>query len=271
MSFISRRFGQFKYFDLQLGKPTWKGKKVLDFGGNVGNILRDPDSTIDHDKYWSIDVSREAVEKGKEIFPEAHWVFYNRYNFEFNPAGIESLELPDPGQEFDYILAYSVFTHTNKAEMIELVPQLERWLSVNGVLAFTFIDPHFNPALSNGRVNPGYYSGSCLKQRLEIMKRENLAVDVQPLLEKARDARWCILVNDDDLYVESENIKHYEESGKKSYCTFYTADYMKTIFPDAVVLPPQHAAYPPSVEAKLQHCCVLRKGKAAADGRNSFE
>ena len=135
------RHGQFKYFDLQLGHPTWRGKRVLDFGGNIGNLLRDPNSTIEHDKYWSIDVSKDAIEKGKKEFPQAHWVFYDRYNFAFNPTGIEGLELPPLGQEFDYILAYSVFTHTRRAEMIDLVSQLEKWLAVEGVLAFTFIDP----------------------------------------------------------------------------------------------------------------------------------
>ena len=262
---------RFAYFDRQLDYPDWRGKAVLDFGGNIGGLLRGSNRAIRPEDYYCADVLQEAMTEGRKSFPQANWIHFNRYNCSFNPEGIEGLPIPDMGIEFGMILAYSVFTHTTREEMNELVGRLQTRLAPGGALAFTFIDPHFNPALSNGRVNPGYYSGSCLKQRLEIMKRENLAVDVEPLLEKARDARWCILVNDDDLYVESENIKHYEESGKKSYCTFYTADYMKTIFPDAVVLPPQHAAYPPSVEAKLQHCCVLRKGKAASDGRNSFE
>lgn len=261
MSFISSRFGQFTYFDLQCGQPVWRGRSVLDFGGNVGNILKDPQSTIDHDKYWCIDVSRDAIAAGRQTYPAAHWIFYDRYNFAFNPTGIEGLAIPDTGQEFDYILAYSVFSHINKSEMMELVAQLENRLAVNGVLAFTFIDPHFNPAMPDGKLYRGYYNGSNLRQRLEKLKRHAPAIDVQSLLASARDATWCVLVNDDDLYIESENVKHYEESQKRSFCTFYTADYMKTIFPAATVLPPQHSAYPPTAEAVLQHCCVIRKAR----------
>jgi SAM-dependent methyltransferase len=259
MSFISSRFGQFAYFDVQCGRPDWRGKKVLDFGGNVGNILRDPQATIEHDKYWSIDVSRAAIEKGKETFPEAHWRFYNRYNFAFNPTGIEGLPVPDMGQEFDYILAYSVFSHIGKSEMLDLVAQLENQLAAHGILAFTFIDPHFNPAVRNGETYSGYYHGSNLKQRLERQQKNDPSIDVSRLLESARDAAWCTLLNDDDLYIESEQLQHYEEREKRSFCTFYTAAFMQDLFPAATILPPPHSAYAPTEESVLQHCCVIRK------------
>src|SRR5215470_3492320 len=145
MSFISNGSGRFRYFDLQLGKPVWRGKTVLDFGGNVGAILSDPGSTIDPALYWCIDVSSDAIEEGKRKHPEAHWLFYNRYNFAFNPGGVDREELPAAERDFDYILAYSVFTHTSRAEMLETVAQLGSRLAAGGVLAFTFVDPRLNP------------------------------------------------------------------------------------------------------------------------------
>jgi SAM-dependent methyltransferase len=259
MSFISTRFGQFKYFDLQLSQPTWRRRTVLDFGGNVGNILKDPSSTIDHERYWCIDVSRDAIERGKELHPNAHWIFYDRHNFAFNPTGIKGLEVPDIGHQFDYILSYSVFSHISKAEMIELVTQLEHRLAANGVLAFTFIDPHFNPARPNGNLYPGYYDGSNLKQRLERQKQNGSLLEIQLLLKEAKHAEWCTLVNDDDLYVETENVKPYAAGEKKSFCTFYTAEYVKRLFPAAEILAPPHSAYASTEEAVLQHCCVIRK------------
>jgi hypothetical protein len=36
---ISTRVTQFAYFDQLLGGPAWKGRKVLDFGGNIGTFL----------------------------------------------------------------------------------------------------------------------------------------------------------------------------------------------------------------------------------------
>ena len=94
MGFLSTKTGQFTYFAQQFGESNWRGKNVLDFGGNVGNILRDPNSTIDHERYWCIDVVRESIAKGAFEFPEAHWVFYDRFCFFFNPRGIRNLSLP---------------------------------------------------------------------------------------------------------------------------------------------------------------------------------
>lgn len=259
MSFISSRFGQFAYFDAQLGKPVWQGKRVLDFGGNVGNMLKDPRSTIDHQTYCCIDVSKDAIEEGKRRYPDAHWIFYDRYNFAFNPTGTEGLALPYPGQQFDYVLAYSVFSHIGLSEMLDLVAQLETRLAANGLLAFTFIHPHFNPATSNGGNHHQYYNGSCLKQRLERQNKDKPGVDVNAMLRRADDAEWCILVNDEDLHIESESLRDYDHTEKGSFCAFYSDAYIKTLFPGATLLPPPHDAYPPSPESVLQHCCIIRK------------
>jgi hypothetical protein len=67
--------GLFAYFSLQLGDPVWRGKNVLDFGGSIGSILREPGSTIDEERYWCLDVNREAIERGAADYPKSHWVF----------------------------------------------------------------------------------------------------------------------------------------------------------------------------------------------------
>ena len=46
MAWVSRKMGQFTYFSQQVGESIWRGKKVLDFGGNIGNLLKDPNSNI---------------------------------------------------------------------------------------------------------------------------------------------------------------------------------------------------------------------------------
>src|SRR3954447_15177839 len=88
LAFVSRKTSQFTYFAQQLGNSLWQGKDVLDFGGNIGNILRDPNSTIDIERYWCLDVDNEAIAVGRRSFPQAHWVWYNRYCFFFNPGGL---------------------------------------------------------------------------------------------------------------------------------------------------------------------------------------
>jgi len=262
MSFISSRFGQFAYFDAQLGRPTWRGKRVLDFGGNVGNMLTDPRSTIDQQNYWCIDVSRDAIEEGSRRYPHGHWIFYDRYNFAFNPTGVEGLALPETGMIFDYILAYSVFSHIAFTEMLDLIAQLEHRLAPGGILAFTFIDPHFNPATSNGGGHREYFNGSCLRQRLERENKDRSDFDPEPLLQRAANADWCILANDDDLYVETEDLRFYTENEKQSFCTFYSDSYIRELFAGATVLPPPHDTYPRSPESVLQHCCII---EAAVD------
>ena len=97
---------------------------VLDFGGNAGNLLRDDNCTICPENYYCIDVIQEALDEGRRRFPQAHWVHYNRYNCSLNPEGDRDLPVPDLGIEFDVMLAYSVFTHTTREEMHDLV---EHW------------------------------------------------------------------------------------------------------------------------------------------------
>ena len=79
---------QFAYFDAQLDHPNWHGKRVLDFGGNKGNLLLDPTCAIRHHDYYCLDVIREAIEEGRKTFPDAHFVHYDRYNCSFNPDGV---------------------------------------------------------------------------------------------------------------------------------------------------------------------------------------
>ena len=250
MSFVSTKLGQFRYFDQQLGRPVWSGKRILDFGGNRGNLLRDPNANIDQDKYWCIDVSRDAILNGKECFPKAHWIFYDRHNFQFNPEVISALRIPNTGEKFDVILAYSVFTHTSKAEMIDMVGQLLAFLTDRGVLAFTFFDPQWNA------FNGAPFPGSNLKWRLEVNKTRNPGMDVDSLLDKSKGANWVTLVNH-ELYVddEGENEGEHEQqpdpADHKAYIVFCDPEHMKTIFPEAEILPP--------AAPERHHCCVIRR------------
>ena len=250
MVFLSTKTGQFTYFAQQLGESNWRSKNVLDFGGNVGNILRDRDCTIDHDRYWCIDVVPESIEQGKAEFPEAHWVFYDRYCFFFNTLGKADLPLPPLEQQFDFIVAYSVFTNTSRADMFQLVQQLEDKLAPGGALAFTFIDPHYHSW-------PDRYPSNNLVWRLEReiflegQKGNKLDIDIAALTDRAKDASWFVLVNGEDLYLETEDVPRYEPERQRTYHTFYTVDYMRSLYPAATIMPPAND--------EMQHCCVIRK------------
>ena len=243
MVFFSRKTGQFTYFSQQVGEADWRGKSVLDFGGNIGNILRDPASTIDEDRYWCLDVVEESIDRGKAAYPNAHWVFYDRHCFFFNPYGSAELSVPELGRSFDYIVAYSVFTNTSHTDMIQLVGQLESMLTPNGALAFTFIDP-------NHRSWAGY-PGNNYQWRLENELGNIDSPETQDLIKRAKGSSWFMLVNGNDLYVEREDIRPYPPAEQKTCHVFHTVGYMRSLFPHATILPPANN--------EMQHCCVIRR------------
>ena len=220
---------QFAYFDKQLGHPDWNSKRVLDFGGNKGNLLLDPACSIRHQDYYCLDVIAEAIEEGRKTFPDAHWVHYDRYNCSFNPDGIRDLPVPDLGVEFDFILAYSVFTHTTFEELKELVAQLRQHLAPGGALAFTFIDPH--------------WSGN-LRWRLE---KHNPRDRVESLL--SRQMQWCALVNGTELYVNDSGVFDSQAEDCITYNVYYSEEFMRAQFPNAAIKKP--------VNDEMQHCCEL--------------
>jgi SAM-dependent methyltransferase len=223
---------QFAYFDKQLDHPEWRGRSVLDFGGNRGNILFDPACQIHSRDYYCVDVIKDAIDDGRRLFPEAHWAHYDRYNCSFNPDGVANLPVPDFGRKFDIILAYSVFTHTTLEEMHELVAQLETQLAPGGTLAFTFIDPHWQENL---------------KWRLE---RLNPGIDTANLLHLSRTARWCSLVNG-ELFTENNGQWVNETEACMTYHVFYSEEFMREQFPHATIRPP--------VNGEMQHCCIVHR------------
>jgi hypothetical protein len=247
VTFVSTRSGQFTYFSQQIGEPSWRGKEVLDFGGNIGNILRDPNSTIDHEHYWCLDVDRASIEEGRKVFPKAHWLFYDRYSFFFNPHGVPNLPVPSLEQRFDYIVAFSVFTNTSRTDMLQLVEQLQPLLANKGALAFTFIDPYFVSWGAQRQRNNLQWRLDLERQRGHISEAQ-----VESLDRQTQDLDWFIIVNGGDLYIETDDIPAYDPEHQQTFHAFHTREYMSTLFPQATILPP--------VNNEMQHCCVIRKG-----------
>jgi SAM-dependent methyltransferase len=236
--------GHFAYFNEQLGYPEWSDKVVLDFGGNTGGLLLSSECTIRPEFYFCVDVLREALERGRQRFPQAHWIHFDRYNCSFNPEGIKGLRLPNTGIQFDLILAYSVFTHTTLGEMKDLVGQLQGLLAPNGTLAFTFIDPHFNSC-------PETYDGNNLKWRLERARQMHPEIDVDRLLEQSKNAEWCALVDGATLYVNDNGVWTNETENCMTYNVFYTAEFLQHEFPGAQIRLP--------VQGEMQHCCIMQR------------
>lgn len=240
----SRAGGAFDYFDAQLGYPDWPRRRVLDFGSNQGYLLTGPDCPIDPRNYCGIDVLAEAVAAGRRRFPGAQWLHFDRYNCSFNPGGDPRCAIPDPGRSFDVILAYSVFTHTTREDMLDLVDQLCRLLAPGGVLAFTFIDHrHASPAGGSATTN--------LEWRLRKLNPDRSVAELRAMLRQADRAAWCALVGPDRLCPEGNGSWQDAAGEVLTYHVYYTAAQMQRLFPRAQICAP--------VNGEMQHCCVIRK------------
>ena len=253
----SRNSGRFRYFDKQLDQPSWTGKSVLDFGGNRGDILADAQCKIRPQDYCCVDVLKEALAEGRRRFPQAGWVHYDRYNCSFNPNGVVGLPIPELGGTFDVILAYSVFTHTTREDMHDLVEQLRIRLAPGGTLAFTFIDPHHKSW-------PAKFEGNNLEWRLRTTLAADRASDVERLLERSRSAQWGALVGGSEFFVDANG--RWRDGGRSiiTYHVYYTLEFLQREFPGSVILPP--------VYGEMQHCCLVRRAGngLAPDGKRMW-
>ena len=126
VAFVSTENGAVYLFLPASGRIGVAREEGTGFRREIGNLLRDPNSTIEQERYWCIDVEQGHNWSGvRHSYPKSHWVFYNRYCFFFNPHGVPNLTLPALDQTFNFIVAFSVFTNTTQTDMLQLVDQLK--------------------------------------------------------------------------------------------------------------------------------------------------
>jgi len=127
-------FPSYSYFANYI-KPT-NQSKILDFGSNWGNFLNSSPAWLEKSNYTGIDVDQEAIEEGRKKFPQANWYWYNRYNPVYNPTGEKIL--PQLNETFDFIISYSVFTHMDIEDTLEVLDYLYSLLNPGGSICFSY-------------------------------------------------------------------------------------------------------------------------------------
>lgn len=226
----------FSYFAEQLGQPLdwWANKKVLDFGGNHGNVLRDLNCTIKPENYHCLDVSQAALIKGNEDFPTAHWHHYNRFNLVYNFKGVREDHIPMSVIEhkYDVILAFSVFTTTSAEEMErtinrELLPMLKQ----GGVLMMTFL------SLDDKRPLNFF-----LQKRLGFQERKKMAVR-----RRFEGRFYGYLVGSASAYFAEKDLMLQPQTVMLS---FYKEDFIKNLWP--------YGQIKKYVLNEIQHCLILQ-------------
>jgi hypothetical protein len=59
-----------------------------------------------------------------------------------------------------------------------------------------------------------------------------------------------MLVNGENLYIETEVTRHYSPQEQRSCHVFHTEAYMRSLLPEATILPPAND--------EMQHCCLIK-------------
>lgn len=116
--------------------------KILDWGGNCGNLLRD---CIDHDEidiegYTCVDVDQIVIELCKREIPEATWMFRpvtspTHSSLEYD---LDDVELPS--DYYDVVVAYNVFNHMTTERFLSDLDKLLDSVKPNGKLLLSYTD-----------------------------------------------------------------------------------------------------------------------------------
>lgn len=127
-------------------------KKILDFGCNHANFLLTPFNGT----YVGLDIDKDIIDRNKSLYTNQYWVHYKNYNFQYNNNNMITREWPLLDTDFDYVLAFSVFTHTDFLEFSNTVDLLKKHIKKQGSILSTFISTQnieIIKAVLNHRIN----------------------------------------------------------------------------------------------------------------------
>ena len=124
---------RFDLFKAALG-GNLTNKTLLDWGGNRGNIVYFSNGEIAESNYTSVDVDNDSLVSGKLEFPDANFIHYNRYNWCYNHAGSTTEPYPTLESSYNYVICYSVYTHTDYQDMRDAVVYLKENVNYDTML-----------------------------------------------------------------------------------------------------------------------------------------
>ena len=141
------RVPRLKYFKAALELDTLSNLKILDFGGNRGNILEDGVAAgeLNPADYTCLDLSDEALTHGRSRFPNAAWVKYNPLNWHYNPTGNPNSRIPFNDNTFDIVCAYSVHSHCTFEMLVHELSELYRVCKPDGKIVTTILTKTMMP------------------------------------------------------------------------------------------------------------------------------
>lgn len=115
-----------------------EGKRVLDWGCNHANFIQYGAAPASYD---GLDIDRDLLLKNKETWPQHNWHHYPAYNWQYacNPNASQTEWPLHLDSQYDLIVAFSVFTHTDLTEFRYTVEGMKRHMVDGGDILTTFI------------------------------------------------------------------------------------------------------------------------------------
>ena len=137
MAKVNYYIDTWKYFSY-INKQPLRGK-VLDYGSNYGMFLESSKNSFPQENYTGVDVDLDAINDGRSLFPNARFIHYNRYNIMYNTSGEKNV-WPELNEQFDYIISYSVLTHTTIDDALAAIEWLYKRLKPGKKMLLTWLD-----------------------------------------------------------------------------------------------------------------------------------
>ena len=213
----------FNYFKI-LHPDIIKGS-VLDYGSNYGMFLDSSKGNFSQSTYTGIDVDYEAIKSGKNQFPLARFIHYNRYNHVYNPSGTIG-EIPQLDESFDTVISYSVFTHASVEDMLEMIAWLYDRTKVGGKLLLSWLD------IDNKDTTEFFYN------------------------KRKQSLGYCeSIITDDYIYLNDNKLSKQIEETTWSLL-FFKKDYLSKILFDYNY---KIVSAPKNVEGCFQSCIIIYK------------
>lgn len=143
---------------------NFQDKVILDFGGSRGNLLHFSQGGIQEKDYISIDPVMEGIEMGREEFPEAEFIYYDRWSWMYNHHGNQEINLPTITRKIDYIASFSVFSHTDFDEFVTTLKWMQTLNPEKMVISFLDADSESTKRFFENKRKQAY--GSTLEMPL---------------------------------------------------------------------------------------------------------
>ncbi|MFC1688839.1 methyltransferase domain-containing protein [Pseudomonadota bacterium] len=185
----------------ECGLEVNRHRKVLDFGVGWGRIARFFLEQIPKENIFGIDVTQDFVDVCKETF--------DSQNFSVC-AAFPPTELED--NSFDYIVAYSVFSHLSESACRQWMEEFHRILKPGGMVAVTTRGrPFFDYCESLKIGNPEGYSAA-LSQMFDDFDEARQRYDRGEFVHSSADGVTGGGAMNSSFYGESFIPKQYAES-----------------------------------------------------------